>query len=53
MKDIAVVGVGNTKIGEWYDYSLRELTDEAIFKAIQSANIDPKEAGQIMSRRAG
>ncbi|HUU78777.1 MAG TPA: thiolase domain-containing protein [candidate division Zixibacteria bacterium] len=45
MKDIAVVGVGNTKIGEWYDYSLRELTDEAIFKAIQSANINPKEIG--------
>lgn len=45
MKDIAIVGVGNTKIGELYDYSLRELTDEAIFKAIQSANIDPKEIG--------
>ena len=45
MKDIAIVGVGNTKIGEWYDYSLRDLTDEAISKAIQSANIDPKEIG--------
>lgn len=45
MKEIAVVGVGNTKIGEWYDSSLRELTDEAISKALQSANIDPKEIG--------
>jgi len=45
MKDIAIVGVGNTKIGEWYDSSLRELTDEAITKAITSANIDPKDIG--------
>ena len=45
MKDISIVGVGNTKIGEWYDSSLRELTDEAITKAIASANIDPKDIG--------
>ncbi|MBN1331156.1 MAG: thiolase domain-containing protein [Candidatus Heimdallarchaeota archaeon] len=45
MNKIAIVGVGNTKIGEWYDDSIRDLTDEAIAKAIQSANIDPKEIG--------
>lgn len=45
MKDIAIVGAGNTPIGELYDYSLRELTDEAISKALRSANIDPKEIG--------
>ena len=44
-KEISIVGVGNTKVGEWYDSSLRELTDEAITKAIASANIDPKDIG--------
>ena len=45
VKEIAIVGVGNTPIGEWYDRDLRDLTDEAISKAILSANIDPKEIG--------
>ncbi len=43
MEKIAIVGVGNTKIGEWYENSLRGLTDIAISKALESANIEPKE----------
>ncbi len=43
MEEVAIVGVGNTKVGEWYDNSLRGLTDEAIAKTLQSANISPKE----------
>ncbi|RLI65534.1 thiolase domain-containing protein [Candidatus Heimdallarchaeota archaeon] len=45
MKKIAMVGVGNTKVGEWYERDLRDLTDEAIAKALSSTNIDPKEIG--------
>lgn len=47
MDKIAIVGAGNTKVGEWYDRSLRDLTDEAISKAINSANIDPKDLGAV------
>lgn len=47
MKEIAIVGAGNTKIGEWFDRDLRELTDEAIAKTIQSANIDTKDIGAV------
>ncbi|MBD3189877.1 MAG: thiolase domain-containing protein [Candidatus Heimdallarchaeota archaeon] len=47
MKEIAIVGAGNTKIGEWFDRDLRELTDEAIARAIQSANIETKDIGAV------
>ncbi|MEA2071920.1 MAG: thiolase domain-containing protein [Asgard group archaeon] len=43
MKDISIIGVGNTKIGEWYERDLRELTDEAIARALDSANISPSD----------
>jgi acetyl-CoA C-acetyltransferase len=48
MKDIAIVGVGNTKIGELYDRDLRDLTDEAISKALTSANIAAKDIGAVI-----
>jgi acetyl-CoA C-acetyltransferase len=39
LSKIAIVGVGNTKVGEWFDYSLRDLTDEAISKALNSCKM--------------
>lgn len=43
MNKIAIVGAGNTKIGEWFYDSLRDLTDEAISKALNSSNMTPEE----------
>jgi acetyl-CoA C-acetyltransferase len=43
MEDIAIIGVGNTKIGEMYQRDLRDLTDEAIARALDSANMEPKD----------
>ncbi|NHK32787.1 MAG: thiolase domain-containing protein [Asgard group archaeon] len=48
MNKIAIVGVGNTKIGELFNHSLRDLTDEAIAKALDSSNITPKEIGSTV-----
>ncbi|NHJ48036.1 MAG: thiolase domain-containing protein [Asgard group archaeon] len=45
MNKVAIVGVGNTKVGEWFDDSLRDLTDEAIAKTFDSCNITPKDIG--------
>lgn len=48
MNKIAIVGVGNTKIGELFNHSLRDLTDDAISKALDSSNITPKEIGSTI-----
>jgi acetyl-CoA C-acetyltransferase len=45
LKKIAIVGVGNTKVGEWFNDSLRDLTDEAIAKTFDSCKITPNEIG--------
>ncbi len=39
MRDVVVIGVGLTKIGEHWDKSLRDLFTEAALKAIQDAEI--------------
>jgi len=39
LRDVAIIGVGETKIGELWDRSLRELGIEAGLKAIQDAGV--------------
>ncbi|MDR3062897.1 MAG: thiolase domain-containing protein [Methanobrevibacter sp.] len=40
MKDVAIIGVSQTKFGELWDSSFRELISEAGLKAISDANIE-------------
>jgi len=43
MKDVVVLGVGMTEFGKHYDKGVKELGEEAIYKAIKDANIDSKD----------
>lgn len=52
MREIAVIGIGQTKISEHWDKSLRELAGEAILEAMQDAqvtHIDGLYVGNMMS----
>jgi acetyl-CoA C-acetyltransferase len=37
MRDVSIVGIGQTKIGEHWDTSLRHLALEAILAALKDA----------------
>jgi acetyl-CoA C-acetyltransferase len=39
MRDVAVIGIGCTKFGEWWDRSFRNLIVEAGVQAIEDANL--------------
>lgn len=43
MRRVAVVGVGMTKFTKHYDEDIKELTEEAVWKALQDAHMSPKE----------
>lgn len=44
MRNVAVLGIGQTKIGEHWDKSLRELGGEAAFLAMQDAGVQSVDA---------
>jgi acetyl-CoA C-acetyltransferase len=44
MRDIAVIGIGQTPIGELWDLSLRELAAQAVRAAAKDAGIDQPDA---------
>lgn len=43
MRQVAVIGVGQTRYGKQPEKSIRELGEEAVFKAVKDARISPKE----------
>jgi acetyl-CoA C-acetyltransferase len=43
MRDVAIIGYGQTKFGELWEKSFRELIVEAGVKAINEANVDGKD----------
>jgi len=52
MKDVAVIGIGQTKVEEHWDKSLRELAGEAALSAIHDAQVDHVDSlyvGNMMS----
>lgn len=55
MRDVAVIGAGMTRFGKWLDRSLKSLGQEAVTKAMESANIDKSqiEAAIIGNATAG
>ena len=40
MRDVSIVGVGQTKVGEHWDKSIRQLATEAIHAALRDAEVD-------------
>jgi acetyl-CoA C-acetyltransferase len=55
MREVAVIGIGQTKIDEHWDKSLRELAGEAILAAVNDAKMDHVDAlfvGNMMSGSA-
>jgi acetyl-CoA C-acetyltransferase len=55
MREVAVIGIGQTEIGEHWDKSLRELAGEAVLKAMSDAGLDYFDGlyvGNMMSASA-
>lgn len=44
MRPVAILGIGQTQIGEHWDKSLREIGGEAAFAAMQDAGVDKVDA---------
>ncbi len=44
MRDVCIIGIGQTPIGELWDYSLRELAFQALDQAAREAGIERPEA---------
>ena len=47
MRDVAIVGVSQTKFGELWDSSFRDLIAEAGIKAIEDANVEGNDIGAM------
>jgi acetyl-CoA C-acetyltransferase len=43
MRDVAVVGVGMTEFGRHLKWGIKELGEEAVWKALKDAKMDPEE----------
>jgi acetyl-CoA C-acetyltransferase len=55
MREVAIIGIGQTKIDEHWDQSLRELAGEAVLAALMDAQRETAEAlyiGNMMSSTA-
>src|SRR5512134_1338655 len=44
MREVAILGIGQTKIDEHWDLSMREIRGNAAFAAMQEAGMDKVEA---------
>ena len=53
MRDVFVIGIGQTPIGEWWDRSLRQLSYEALKAAVEDAGIERPDALYVGNMLAG
>ncbi len=53
MRDVAIIGVGMTKFGNLWDYSLRDLAVEASLSAIKDAGVDHVDSIYVGNFTAG
>ena len=53
MEDIFVVGVGMTRFGKWMDRSVKDLTREAVERALVDAGCVPDDIGAAFFANAG
>jgi acetyl-CoA acetyltransferase len=43
MREVAVIGAGQTKFGKLYELGVREIAEEAILEAIKDSGVQPKD----------
>ena len=43
MRDVVIIGVGMTRFAKWLERSLSDLGQEAVWNAVEDANIPPKD----------
>jgi acetyl-CoA C-acetyltransferase len=53
MRDVSIIGIGQTKVGEHWDKSLKELATEAIIGAIKDAGTDRVDSLYIGNMLSG
>jgi acetyl-CoA C-acetyltransferase len=53
MREVAIIGIGQTKVDEHWDKSLKELAGEAIIDAMRDANRDYADAVYIGNMMSG
>jgi len=53
MRDVSIIGIGQTKVGEHWDKSLKELATEAILAAIKDAGTDRVDSLYIGNMLSG
>ena len=53
MRDVSVVGIGQTQVKEHWDKSLRQLATEAILRAMQDAHVDHADALYVGNMLSG
>ena len=44
MRDVSIIGIGQTKVGEHWDKSLRQLATEAMSAALGDAGVERADA---------
>lgn len=53
MRDVSIIGIGQTSVGEHWDKSLRHLAYEALKAALQDANIERADALYVGNMLSG
>jgi acetyl-CoA C-acetyltransferase len=53
MRDVAIIGIGQTAVGEHWDRSLRHLAHDAIMPALQDAGIERADALYVGNMLSG
>jgi acetyl-CoA C-acetyltransferase len=53
MRDVAIIGIGQTKVSEHWDKSLKELATEAILSAIKDAQVERVDSLYIGNMLSG
>ncbi len=53
MRDVSIIGIGQTPVGEHWDKSLRELAYQALLAAMQSAGVERVDALYVGNMLSG
>lgn len=53
MREVAIIGIGQTRVDEQWDKSLRELAGEAVLAAMQDARVEQVESIYVGNMMAG
>ena len=53
MRDVSIIGIGQTSIGEHWDKSLKELAGQAVEAAIKDAKVDRVDALYVGNMLSG